>query len=317
MGREVTAVHMEHKPSHVTMKPNGASHVSDHDTNLSVSGVNTEVKDQQVDEAAAKQRVKFNKAEDQKSSSPHKPAPGPATHEKHVCLSPIAAETPVSGDGSPNGARSPTSEKKSELNSPSVPRKVLADDDNWSLASSAASVRTTKTTVGVAPTFKSAERVEKRKEFYAKLEEKHRALEAEKREYEARTKEEEEAAIKQLRKSMVVRANPVPSFYYEAPPPKRELKKLPTTRAKSPNIGRRKSCGDAVRSSPEDKAVCSRALRHSVGAYNNKRGSIPTGTQQKQNANGSPKVKKSLNQAKTVPQSITDQQTNTDIVVES
>ncbi|EPS60881.1 hypothetical protein M569_13920, partial [Genlisea aurea] len=82
--------------------------------------------------------------------------------------------------------------------------------------------------------------------FYSKLEEKHRALEKEKLEYQARIKEEEQAAIKLMRKNMSYKANPVPSFYREGPPPKVELKKLPVTRAKSPVLGRRKSCGDAV-----------------------------------------------------------------------
>ncbi|KAI3704295.1 hypothetical protein L1987_74511 [Smallanthus sonchifolius] len=77
-------------------------------------------------------------------------------------------------------------------------------------------------TVGVAPSFRSAERAEKRKEFHIKLEQKQQALEAEKIEHEMRTKEEEEAAIKELRKGLFVKAHPVPSFYYEEPPPKFE-----------------------------------------------------------------------------------------------
>lgn len=179
---------------------------------------------------------------------------------------------------SPNSTNfhSPMSAKQLQRNSPfSTPRQLKSEtnkyhdeEDNWSMASSAATSRTVKSrvTVGVAPSFRSAQRAAQRKEFYTKLEQKHQALKAEKMEYEARTKEEQEEAIKQMRKSMVVKANPVPSFYRQGPPPKVELKKLPPTRAKSPKLTRRKSCGETTHPTVDEKALCSR-VRHSLPSY--------------------------------------------------
>ncbi|KAL8238546.1 hypothetical protein R6Q59_015113 [Mikania micrantha] len=159
-------------------------------------------------------------------------------------------------------------------------KKHADDDDSCSLASSTAAIAKTvmsKPTSAAAPVFRCSTRAERRKEFYSKLEEKQQALEAEKMQCEARSKEEKEAALKELRKSLSFKANPMPSFYHEGPPPKVELKKPPPTRAKSPKLGRRKSCSVTGTVGLNKTSVANASVRHSLVIYQdptNKKGNV-------------------------------------------
>ncbi|XP_020590757.1 protein WVD2-like 3 [Phalaenopsis equestris] len=207
-----------------------------------------------------------------------------SVHSNHTVSQPIALATEKRACPSEQKKLSnlnldelPDNVKKTQVKSYIDSRKPLQpenakhvdEEDACSIASStSASLRAFKsrTTVASIPTFRCSERAEKRKEFYSKLEQKHQALEAERNEFEARKKEEQEAALKQLRRNMNFKATPMPNFYHEGPPPKAELKKVPPTRAKSPKLGRRKSCGDSIKPSPADgeNKITVRVNRHSL-----------------------------------------------------
>ncbi|URE36587.1 WRKY transcription factor [Musa troglodytarum] len=222
-----------------------------------------------LDQNTAEKRHRTQKSLVQKKPAASRPANAGNIQSHHTVPRPFSLATEKRASG---GNRAFISES----NLPPMSSKPLQPDntihpdneDSYSVTSTALSVRTLRgrTTVATAPTFRCNERAERRREFYSKLEQKHQALEAEKNQSEARIREEQEAALKEFRKRLTFKANPMPSFYHEGPPPKVELKKVPPTRPKSPKLTRRKSHGDA--NTPERdncNGVCGRIHRHSLG----------------------------------------------------
>uniref|UniRef100_A0A6M2EI71 TPX2 C-terminal domain-containing protein n=1 Tax=Populus davidiana TaxID=266767 RepID=A0A6M2EI71_9ROSI len=141
---------------------------------------------------------------------------------------------------------------KSELNK-SVSGKITPGEISQTLSSDCSKSSSAKGSKSRPPlisspfSFRSEERVAKRKEFFQKLGEKNNAKEdTEKKHLHARPKEKAEHDLKKLRQSAVFRGKPSDDLHRGLHSPYNSMKKIPLTRPRSPKLGR-KSTPNAVR----------------------------------------------------------------------
>ncbi|XP_011042331.1 PREDICTED: uncharacterized protein LOC105138040 [Populus euphratica] len=140
---------------------------------------------------------------------------------------------------------------KSELNK-SVSGKITPGEISQTLSSDCSKSSSAKGSKSRPPlisspfSFRSEERVAKRKEFFQKLGEKNNAkVDTEKKHLLARPKEKAEHDLKKLRQSAVFRGKPSDDLHRGLHSPYNSMTKIPLTRPRSPKLGR-KSTPNAV-----------------------------------------------------------------------
>ncbi|XP_039007658.1 protein WVD2-like 4 isoform X2 [Hibiscus syriacus] len=184
---------------------------------------------------------------------------GGTTSRRATLASLPGNEQAVPAKSGPGNATAKPSSLSESADSKPITAAALSKEDEDAHSITSATSRSTRRSSGPGFTFRLEERAEKRKEFLSMLEEKIHAKEVEKNNLQTKSRENQEAEIKQLRKSLTFKASPMPSFYKE-PPPKVELKKIPTTRAISPKLGRHKGSAAATNSSEGDGSGVSLSL---------------------------------------------------------